>query len=139
MLQRRSLVRAAFANQAWAQGHAFLRHVERCAALLLVVDLASGAGGRPGARASEQLRMLRDELRAYDPALADRPHLIIGTKLDMAGASRALAGLRRSATSAGLPPPLGVSAATGEGMDELRAAVLHLAAMAERQPRQPRA
>ena len=83
--------------------------------------------------------MLRDELRAYDPAVADRPHLIIGTKLDMAGASRALAGLRRSATSAGLPPPLGVSAATGEGMDELRAAVLHLAAMAERQPRQPRA
>jgi hypothetical protein len=38
--------------------------VERCAALLLVVDLAAGAGGRPGARAAEQLRVLRDELRA---------------------------------------------------------------------------
>ena len=121
-------------TRALLQGHAFLRHVERCAALLLVVDLAAGSGGRPGLKAAEQLRVLREELRAYDPAMAERPHLVIGTKLDVAGAARALAGLRRSATAAGEPPPLGVSAASGAGMPELRAAVLHLAALAERKP-----
>ncbi len=109
------------------QGHAFLRHVERCAALLLVVDLASGAEGRPGAPPAAQLRTLRAELAAYDASLAERATLVVGTKLDLPGAPRALAGRRRAATAAGLPRPRGVSAARGAGVEALRSAVLALA------------
>jgi GTP-binding protein len=101
--------------------------VERCGALLFVVDLGAGADGRAGARPAAQLRMLRAELAAYDEGLAERPALVIGTKLDLPGAAAALAGLRRSATAAGLARPLGVSATTGEGVEALRAAVLALA------------
>jgi GTP-binding protein len=104
--------------------------VERCAALLLVVDLGAGVDGRVGARPAEQLRTLRAELAAYDASLAHRPALVVGTKLDLSGAPRALAGLRRSAAAAGMPRPLGVSATTGEGVEGLRAAVLALSALA---------
>jgi GTP-binding protein len=111
------LVTGAHANR--GLGHAFLRHVERCGALLLVVDL--------GASPTAQLRMLRSELAAYDASLAARPTLVVGSKLDLPGARRALAGLRRSAAAAGLPPPLGVSASSQEGLAALRAAVLAVA------------
>jgi len=109
------------------QGHSFLRHVERCAALLLVIDLAAGAQGRPGARAAAQLRTLLAELAAYDASLPSRPLLVVGTKLDLPGTARALAGLRRSAAAAALPPPLGLSSVTGAGVEDVRAALLRLA------------
>jgi len=122
------LVEGAHANR--GLGHAFLRHVERCAALVLVVDLGAAGGADPGAphaTAARQLRMLRAELAAYSAPLAARPLLIVGSKADREGARRAMGGLRRAAAAARLPPPLAVSALTGEGMEELRAAVLALA------------
>lgn len=101
--------------------------MERCGTLVLVVDLSAGVDGRAGQRASGQLRMLLQELHEYDPSLATRPLVVVGTKLDVPGASRSLAGLRTSATAAALPRPLGVSALTGEGMDQLRSVLLQLA------------
>jgi GTP-binding protein len=124
-----------FAHQsscASIQGHSFLRHIERCAALILVVDLSAGLDGKSGQRASGQLRMLRDELDEYDRSLADRPMLVVGTKLDMPGAARSLAGLRRSATAAALPRPLGVSSVTGHGIAALKEALLQLTSQSKR-------
>jgi len=136
------LVEGAHSNR--GLGHAFLRHVERCAALILVIDLggtaasiaapaedAAAAGAallhpRPPT-AARQLRTLRAELAAYSASLASRPMLVVGAKLDAAGARRALAGLARAAAASGLPPPLGVSAHSGEGIEALRRAVLRLA------------
>ena len=121
------LLLAWLADNRATQGHSFLRHVERCGTLVLVVDLSAGVDGRAGQRASGQLRMLLQELHEYDPSLATRPLVVVGTKLDVPGASRSLAGLRTSATAAALPRPLGVSALTGEGMDQLRSVLLQLA------------
>ena len=100
--------------------------------MLLVVDLGAGAHERAGEPPVTQLRMLRAELAAYDASLLERPALVVGTKLDLPGAATALAGLRRSATATGKPRPLGVSAATGEGVEELRAAVSSLSEHAQR-------
>lgn len=57
------LIQGAHANR--GLGHAFLRHVERCACLVFVLDMTGGVlDDRP--RAVQQLRLLRHELEHYD-------------------------------------------------------------------------
>jgi len=58
-------------------GHQFLRHVERCRILLHLVDLSQQSG-----TAEEDLSTVEDELGAFDPALLQRPRLVVGTKVD---------------------------------------------------------
>lgn len=61
-------------------GHQFLRHVERARVLLVMVDLAEVTERDP----HEQADVLLQELEDYDPHLAQRPRLVIGTKSDVA-------------------------------------------------------
>jgi GTPase len=86
-------------------GHRFLRHIVRCRALVLVVDLAA-----PDPAAD--LTTLQEELEAYDPQLIERPSIVVATKADLVDepdeGARALA-----------PDAIVVSAMTGEGVDEL--------------------
>ena len=93
------------ASEGKGLGHRFLRHIERCRALLLVIDLSAN---HPAA----DLATLRAELRAYDPGLVERPSLVVGTKADLV-------------EHVTLPEDdaLVVSAVTGEGMSELADAV----------------
>ncbi|HEY6567714.1 MAG TPA: GTPase ObgE [Actinomycetota bacterium] len=86
-------------------GHRFLRHIVRCRALVLVVDLAA-----PDPAAD--LTTLRDELEAYDPELADRPSIVVGSKADLVDEPR-------ESALALTPDAIVVSAMTGEGVDEL--------------------
>ena len=57
-------------------GHRFLRHVSRCRALVMVIDLSA-----PDPVAD--LRAVREEVEAYDPELASRPFIVVGTKADL--------------------------------------------------------
>ena len=59
-------------------GHRFLRHIERCALLLLIIDMAGEDQRDP----LEDYRQLREELRLYDPALVAKPHLVAANKMD---------------------------------------------------------
>src|ERR1019366_152842 len=52
-------------------GHRFLRHVERCALLLILIDMAGADGRDPRQDYSHLLR----ELELYDPALLEKPRL----------------------------------------------------------------
>jgi GTP-binding protein len=95
------------ASEGKGLGHRFLKHVVRCRALVLVVDLSSPDP-------ADDLRVLREELAAYDPELAERPVLVVGTKADLledADGSRGILGA----------DALTVSGMTGEGMDTLLA------------------
>jgi GTP-binding protein len=100
------------ASEGKGLGHRFLRHIERCRALLLVVDLSAEDP-------SADLATLRAELRAYDPGLVERPSLVVGTKADLV-------------EHVTLPEDgaLAVSAVTEEGMTELADAVDALSAAA---------
>jgi GTP-binding protein len=93
------------AHEGRGLGDRFLRHVSRCRALVLIVDLSA-------TDPASDLATLRAELEAYDPALAARPALLVGSKADLvAGADpQALLGVGA----------LAVSAKSGEGLDELR-------------------
>jgi GTP-binding protein len=98
-------------------GHRFLRHVERARVLLVLADLAPSEGRAP----STQVSVLLDELRRYRPELADRPRLVVGTRADAVPAAE-----RPDTASYG--GDLAISAATGEGVDEL---VLRVASIVE--------
>jgi GTP-binding protein len=87
-------------------GHAFLRHIERTAALLYVVD----ASGRDPAG---DLRALQEELARYSGDLPARPSLVVANKMDVG--ARAEAGLAKLRAATALPvAPL--SAHTREGV-----------------------
>ena len=104
-------------------GHRFLRHVTRCRALVLVVDLSSSD---PAA----DLDTVREELRAYDAELAERRSLVVGAKADLVqDPQKAVDAIRA----------LPVSAVTGEGLDLLAAQLETMSrqAAAEQPPRAP--
>lgn len=69
-------------------GVSFLRHVQRCMALLLVVDLSVPEPW-------SYVRVLRHEVRCFSETILDRPQLIVANKVDTAGAADNLAALRR--------------------------------------------
>lgn len=103
-------------------GHDFLRHIVRCKLLLHVVDMAGSEGRDP----ADDLARLREELKLYDPALAQRPWLIVANKMDLPGAAEQLKAFRRRHRRTTIIP---VSAREQTGLDALRAE-LHLAVAA---------
>ena len=112
------------AHEGRGLGHRFLRHVVRCRALVLVVDLAVDDP-------ATDLAVLRAELAAYDPELGERPALVVGTKADLVDdPSTAAAGLGADT--------LIVSAMSGAGIDEMleRVGLLAHEAAAEAPERQ---
>jgi GTP-binding protein len=101
------------AHQGKGLGHRFLKHIVRCRALVLVVDLSS-----PDPAAD--LAVLRTELGSYDQTLVTRPSIVVGTKADLVDDP--------AAASATLQPDaLAVSAISGAGLEELRERVNALA------------
>ncbi len=73
------LVEGAHANR--GLGHTFLRHIERTKVLLYVLDGAGTEGRDPG----DDLKHLMDELRRYNPALMEKPALVLANKVDLRG------------------------------------------------------
>ncbi len=101
------------ASEGRGLGLKFLRHVERCAALLFLVDLAS-----PDCAGT--LRLLEAELESYSPALAARPRLVVGTKLDLPDATTGHAALSDASPPGGF---VAVSSFSREGLTPLVAAI----------------
>jgi GTP-binding protein len=99
------------AHEGHGLGDRFLRHVERCAVLLHLVDLSGSAN--PSADAE----VVGRELSLYSQTLAGKPRVICGSKLDSVheGAS---ADLRRYAARNGYPY-FEISAIAGAGLPEL--------------------
>ena len=112
------------AHEGKGLGDRFLRHISRSAVLVLFADLA--AADRDPA---DDVEALRAELAAFDPGLAERPQLVVASKVD-AGRDR-LAAVRSA-----VPDVLAISAVSGEGLEELRAVLVDLVrrSRSEREP-----
>ncbi|MGI6657468.1 MAG: GTPase ObgE [Desulfobulbus sp.] len=94
-------------------GHQFLRHVERTALLLHVIDAAL-----PDDRPLDDYRVLAHELGAYKEELLDRAHLIVLNKIDLIEPEE-VERVRGLLAESGLPI-LAVSAKTGAGLETLK-------------------
>jgi GTP-binding protein len=103
------------ASEGKGLGHEFLRHIERTALILHVVDVTGGFEGRD---AVEDYRTINAELAAYASELADRPQIVVANKCDMPGTEDAVKALREAAEADGHTFHA-ISAVTGEGIDAL--------------------
>jgi GTP-binding protein len=59
-------------------GHRFLKHIERCKLLLIILDLAGTDTRDPRL----DYKQLLKELELYSPALLDKPRLVVANKMD---------------------------------------------------------
>ena len=103
------------ASEGRGLGHQFLRHIERTALILHVVDVTGGYEGRD---AAQDYRTINSELAAYASELAARPQIVVANKCDLPGCEEACRSLRELAERDG-HAFFAVSAATGAGLDEL--------------------
>jgi GTPase len=102
-------------------GHEFLAHVERCAMLIHLVDLAPQEG-EPFA----DYETVRSELAAHGGGLERLPELVVLSKRDLLPAAEVDEAVGDWARRLGdrVLGVLAASAATGEGLDELRRRIL---------------
>jgi GTP-binding protein len=106
------------AHEGAGLGDRFLRHIERTKLLLHLVDVSSVSGREP---VSDYLTV-NHELRAYNPELANRPQIVVATKIDALDEPARLESLRSQAVSEGLPF-YEISSVTNKGTKELVAAI----------------
>jgi GTP-binding protein len=102
-------------------GHEFLAHVERCSMLVHLVDLAP-AEGDP----ESNYEAVREELVAYGAGLERLAELVVLSKCDLLPKEQVGVAVAewRQRLGGQVSSVLAVSAATGEGLDELRQAIL---------------
>jgi GTP-binding protein len=91
-------------------GHEFLRHIERTRILVHMVDVCPLTG-----KPAEDYLAIRDELRQYSEALADKPEILVANKMDLTESEEHLTELHRALDAEVLP----ISAVTGRGLAEL--------------------
>jgi len=114
------------ASEGRGLGLDFLRHVERCAALVHVLDCAAE---EPGRDPVADLEVIEDELAAYEAvtgaSLAGRPRIVALNKIDVPAARERAAGAAQALAARGLTV-CPTSAATREGLRELAFAMAAL-------------
>ena len=103
------------ASEGKGLGHQFLRHIERTALIMHVVDVTGGYEGRD---VIEDYATINAELAAYASELAVRPQVVVDNKCDLPGCEEAVELLRAAAEADG-HEFFAVSAATGLGLDAL--------------------
>jgi GTP-binding protein len=98
-------------------GHRFLRHIERCALLIFLIDMAGTDARDP----RDDYKHLLHELELYDPALLDKPRLVVANKMDLGESAAWLAKFRRRFRTVDV---LEISCATGTGIEQLKKELL---------------
>jgi GTPase len=101
------------AHEGVGLGDQFLKHVERTRVLLHLLD-----GAKPVDEIVREKTTIEHELEAWNPALLQKPKLLVLNKLDLPNAREAFTLLAPR-----FPEIRGISAATGEGVRDLVLAV----------------
>jgi GTPase len=94
-------------------GHKFLRHIQRCKILVLLLDMAGTDNRKPW----DDYKQLLSELELYDPALLEKPRLVVANKMDEAVAEKNLKEFKKKIKKVSVLP---ISAAFDQGMEKFR-------------------
>jgi GTP-binding protein len=111
------------AHEGAGLGHDFLAHIERTRLLVHVLDLAPVDGSDPVANHAT----VEAELAGHGAGLAELPRILCLSKADLVPAAEAEAAARgwRERMGDAVRAVVVTSAATGAGLDDLGAAILH--------------
>jgi GTP-binding protein len=101
------------AHQNVGLGHEFLRHIQRCKILVLLLDMAGADNRKPW----DDYKQLLSELELYDPALLDKPCYVVANKIDEAVAEK---NLKQFKTKFKKIKVLPISAAFDQGMEKFK-------------------
>jgi GTP-binding protein len=94
-------------------GHEFLRHIERCRVLVVLLDMAGEDGRAPW----DDYKSLLSELELYDPGLLERPRLVVANKMDEPAAEENLKKFKRRIRKT---PVLPIAAAFDQGVEKFK-------------------
>lgn len=97
-------------------GHAFLRHIQRCSVLVVLLDIAGTDGRLPW----DDYRALLTELELHDPTILSRPRLIVANKMDEPVAEANLRKFKRRNPRTRVLP---MAAAFDEGIEPFKRAI----------------
>ena len=97
-------------------GHAFLRHIQRCKILTVLLDMAGTDNRTPW----DDYKSLLSELELYDPALLERPRMVVANKMDEPAAE---ANLKKFKARVRKTPVLLMAAAFDEGTEQYKQAI----------------
>ncbi|KAK7332201.1 hypothetical protein VNO80_28949 [Phaseolus coccineus] len=106
------------AHRGFGLGHEFLRHTERCSALVHVVD---GSSLQPDL----EFDAVRLELKLFNPELAEKPYVVAFNKMDLPEAYEKWESFKENLQSRGITP-FCMSAVTREGTHEVISAAYQL-------------
>jgi GTP-binding protein len=101
------------AHQNVGLGHAFLRHIKRCKVLVVLLDMAGTDNRAPW----DDYQKLLSELELYDPALVEKPRIVVANKMDETVAEENLKKFKKKIRKT---PVLPISAAFDEGIEKFR-------------------
>jgi len=101
-------------------GHAFLRHITRCRALVLILDMAGTDGREPW----DDYEKLLSELEHYDADLLKHPRLVAANKMDEEPAVEKLAEFRKQFPDVAIQEMM---AGFDEGIEEFKTAIRKMA------------
>ena len=94
-------------------GHAFLRHVQRCKVLVILLDMAGADGRQPW----DDYQNLQNELGLYDPAMLKKTRIVVANKMDEPVAEENLKKFKRKVRKT---PVLPIAAAFDEGIEKFK-------------------
>lgn len=96
-------------------GHDFLRHIERCRLLLILVDMAGTDGRKPW----NDYKQLLKELGLYNVEILKKRRLVVANKMDVPAAKKNLAAFKRKHRVRTVE----ISALEGTGLEKLKQAI----------------
>ncbi len=97
-------------------GHRFLRHIERCKMLLLMLDMAGTDQRDP----ADDYESLLNELKLYDPVLLEKPRLVAANKMDMEEAAENFKKFRKKFDV----EVISISCLSSDGLEDLKRKLL---------------
>ncbi|MFA5094476.1 MAG: GTPase ObgE [Candidatus Omnitrophota bacterium] len=97
-------------------GDKFLRHIERTTILVHVIDIAGTDQRNP----AEDFKVLNNELKLYGAGLEKRAQLVVANKIDLPASPSNLKKFKSKVKK----DIIAISALTGEGMEELKSAII---------------
>jgi GTPase len=113
------------ASEGHGLGTRFLKHVERCRALLHLVAPPTDDLREEGRDPLNDFDLLNQELAKFAPDLANRPQIVAMSKGDLPETQEAFVEVEKQFKKRGIKIRL-ISAATGVGLEELASDLYHL-------------